>query len=136
MSPYIKITGRTFTMWLLASGINALLCGIGLSLIKPFYGEAAGDIILIFIVSLFFSAPGFFVFWIVLLFKIATHTTERALFRSALITAFILACATAYFGARIFSGEFYNHASIPATCVIISSLSSILLHFKHFKKIK
>ena len=86
MSPYLKLTGRTFTIWILASLINGLLCGIFITLSSVMYFELIGNVLLVSICSLFFSAPGFFVFWLVLLFKISTHTTERALFRSALIT--------------------------------------------------
>ncbi|HEY5408676.1 MAG TPA: hypothetical protein VIJ92_16390 [Ginsengibacter sp.] len=136
MSPYLKLTGRTFTIWLLASLINALLCGIFITLSNGMYFEFIGNILLVFICSLFFSAPGFFVFWVVLLFKISTYTTERALFRSALITGFILASITGLFGSKFFSSKFDNDSIIVAACVILSAMSSIMLHFKHFKKIK
>lgn len=136
MSPYIKITGRTFTIWLLASLINGLLCGITLSVVHNIYSEITADIIGIAFISLFFSAPGFLVFWFVLLIRILTDTKERALFRSALVTGFILASVTAFFCSKMFSSEFSNHFYIPAACIILSAISSIMLHFKHFKKIK
>jgi hypothetical protein len=136
MSSYIKITGRTFTIWVLASLINGLLCAISLSIIYNIYSELAGEIIGIAFISLFFSAPGFFIFWLILLFKISTYTTDRALFRSALTTGYILASVTAFFGSKMFSYEFDNHSLIPAACIILSAMSSIMLHFKHFKKIK
>jgi hypothetical protein len=136
MNSYIKITGRTFTIWLMASLINGLICSISLSIFNNIYSEIVAEIIIIAFVSLFFSAPGFFIFWLILLFKISTYTTERALFRSALITGFILASVTAFFGSKMVSSEFDNHSSIPATCIILSAMSSIMLHFKHFKKIK
>ena len=96
MNSYIKITCRTFTIWVLASLINGLLCAISLSIIYNIYSELAAEIIGIALISLFFSAPGFFIFWLILVFKISTYTTERALFRSALITGFILASVTAF----------------------------------------
>lgn len=136
MNSYIKITGRTFTIWVLASFINGLLCGISLLVINLNYTEIIGDTMFIFFISLFFSSPGFFVFWIILLFKISTYTTGRSLFRSALITGFILASVTAYFGSKMFSSEFDNYSSIPAACIILSAMSSIMFHFTHFKKIK
>ena len=136
MSSYLKITGRAFTIWLKASLINGLLCGICFTIINLNYAEIISYIIMIFFLSLFFSVPGFFVFWIILLFKFSTSTTERALFRSALITGFILASVTAYLGSKMFSSEFDNHSFIPAACIILSAMSSTMLHFKHFKKIK
>lgn len=136
MSPYLKLTGRTSTIWILASLINSLLLGSALSLGNNIYFEFAENVLPIFAFSLFFSAPEFFIFWIVLLTKISTCTNGRALFRSALITGFILASATAFFGSKMFSSQFGNHFYMPAACIILSVMSSIMLHFKHFKKIK
>jgi hypothetical protein len=136
MSSYLKIIGRTFTIWLMASLINGLLCGICFTIINLNYAEIISYIIMIFFLSLFFSAPVFFVFWIILLFKISTYTTERALFRSALITGFILASVTAYLGSKMFSSEFGHYSFVPAACIILSAMSRIMLHFKPFKKIK
>src|SRR5664279_5519357 len=112
MSPYLKLTGRTFTIWILTSLINGLLCGIFITLSSVMYFELIGNVLLVSICSLFFSAPGFFVFWLVLLFKISTHTTERALFRSALITGFILASISGLFGSNIYSSVFDYHSIV------------------------
>ena len=136
MNPYVKITGRTFTMWLLASSINGVLCGISLSIIHQTFLEIAWEIFGIFFISLFFAAPGFFAFWLVLILKFAGYTSERALFRSALIAGFIIASITALFGSKMVSSEFSGHSSIPAACIILSGMSSIMLHFRHFKKLK
>ena len=136
MKPYLKITERTITIWFLTSVINGLLCGIILAVIKQNFAEIALDIILIFFLSLFFSMPGFFIFWLVLLNRIFFNTTGRALFRDALVAGFILAAATAFIGSGLFESEFSNHTSIPATCIIVSAITSIMLHFKHFKNIK
>lgn len=136
MSPYLKITGRTFTMWLLACLINGLLCGITLSIINNSYTEIVTGIIGIAFISLFFSAPGFLIFWFILLLKIALNPKGAALFRSALIAGFILASVTAFLGAKMSLSEFFNYSSIPAVSILISAISSIMLHFKQFKKIK
>lgn len=136
MNPYLKITGRTFTIWIMASLINGLLCGISLSVINLNYTEIIPDSIVIFFISLFFSAPGVFIFWIVLLIKIAGYITERALFRTALGTGFVLASATAAFCSKMFSDEFSNHSFVIAACIILSAMSSIMLHFNQIKKIK
>lgn len=136
MSPYIKITGRTFTMWLLASLINGLLCAIYLSMINHTYLQVASDIIFIFFVSLFFSVPGFFTLWIILLILISKYIVERALFRAALRAGMILSAATALCAFKMLSSEFYYYPVVPALCINMSAITSILLHFKHFKKIK
>lgn len=136
MSPYLKITGRTFTIWLLACFINGLLCGIALSIVNNSYTEMMAAIIGIAFISLFFAAPGFLIFWIILLLKILLGTKEAALFRSALIAGFIIASVTALLFPKMFSFEFDNYSSIPAASIILSAISSIMLHFKQFKKIK
>jgi hypothetical protein len=136
MNPYLIITARTITIWLCACLINAMLCGIALVFLNDMYLEVIGDIFLIFMLSLFFSAPGFFIFWVILLIKFCFYITGRTLFRSALITGFVLSSVTAYFGSKIFASEFMGYALIPASCIIFSAISSIMLHFKYFKKIK
>jgi hypothetical protein len=136
MSPYLKITGRTFTIWLQASLINGLLFGIFFSVLHNNYSEIINIIIAIAFLSLFFSAPGFFLFWLFLLLKISAYTRGTALFRSALIAGFVLASVMAVFGGGLVSSEFNNNALIPAVCIILSAVSSIILHFKYLKKIE
>lgn len=136
MNPYLKITGRTATIWLLASFINAILCGAALFFVSNTYDQLPGYVFLIVILSLFFSAPGFFIFWIVLLIKFSFHTTERVLFRSALTTGLVLSIVTAYPGSKMVASEFMGYALIPASCIVLSAMISIMLHFKYFKKIK
>ena len=136
MSPYLKITGRTATIWLLTSFINGLLCGPVLFFVNNTNDQLPGDVFLVFALSLIFSVPGFFIFWMILLIKFFFHTTERSLFRSALITGLILSSITAYPGSRMVASEFMGYAIIPASCIILSAITSIMLHFKYFKKIK
>lgn len=135
MSSYLKITGRTITIWFLTSVINGLLCGISLSVIKQDYTDLFLGVILIFFISLFFSMPGFFIFWLVLLNRVFFNITGRALFRAALVTGFTLSAVTAFISSGLFASEFSNHASIPITCIIVSEITSVMLHFKRFKKI-
>jgi hypothetical protein len=133
---YLKLTGRTFTIWLLTAFINGLLAGITISIIGREYDQVAGNCILAGILSLVFSAPGFFIFWLVLLFRAARHDRERELFRAALTAGFILSAATATCAYGLLFSEVKNYAFVLILVIILSSLISIIMHFKHFKNLK
>jgi hypothetical protein len=47
-----------------------------------------------------------------------------------------LSPVTAYIGSKIIAFEFKGYAILPAACIVLSALISIMLHFKYFKKIK
>ncbi len=136
MSPYIKITITTFTTWMLCAMINGLLSGTYMFFANHYFGEWPADILIIFFLSLFFSAPGFFIFWIVLLISFARWNEERALFRIALSAGFALALITGIAGSVIFKNEFPNGEYLVILFVILSAMTSIIMHFNHFKKIK
>ena len=135
MNGYIKITGRTFTMWLLACVINGLLCGAFVSIIDGDYSNVFERIIGYAFISLFFAIPGFIILWLVLLFRLSTTKKDRSVFRTALVAGFILACITALFVSNIFSSEFSDYHQVPSACIILSALSSVMLHFKYLKNI-
>ena len=136
MSIYLKLTGRTFTIWLLTAFLNGLLAGIAISIIGQEYDQVAGNCILAAILSLVFSIPGFFIFWIVLLFRAARHDRERELFRAALSAGFILSAATAACAYGLLSSVIKNDAYVLILTIILSSLISIMIHFKTFKNLK
>ncbi|MEO6637788.1 MAG: hypothetical protein ABIN25_05905 [Ginsengibacter sp.] len=134
MKPYIRITFITFTIWLLAALVNGLLCGIFLAITRHDLGAWAGYLSGIFFISLIFSIPGFFVFWITMMVVFAKWIRERALFRAALSTGFILAVITGIAGSAAFSYEFPQR-NLLICFIALSAITSIMLHFKYFKKI-
>lgn len=134
MRPYIRITFITFTVWLLAAFVNGLVCGIFLAITKHEPAEWAGYLVAIFFFSLFFSAPGFFIFWISMMVTFAKWIRERALFRTALSAGFILAFITGIFCSEMFRYEFHEKY-VLIFFIILSAITSIMLHFNHFKKI-
>ncbi|MEO8111059.1 MAG: hypothetical protein ABI594_13535 [Ginsengibacter sp.] len=134
MRPYIRIAFITFTVWLLAAFVNGLLCGIFLAITEHHPSAWAGYLIGIFFISLFFSAPGFFIFWIIMMVTFAKWTRERALFRTALSTGFILSATTGICCSEIFSYEFHEKY-VLVLLIILSAITSVMLHFKHFIKI-
>lgn len=135
MNLYLKLTLRTFTIWILASFINGLLCGIYKASMNHISNGFPVGILVVFFISLFFSAPGFFVFWIILLGKLGKGIYERALFRAALSTGFLLAAATAIVCTELLKSEFSTNKYVLILFAILSSMTSIMIHFNHFKKI-
>ncbi len=135
MKQYIRLSFITFTIWLLSAFVNGLSCGIFLAVTRHEPAEWPGNLIVIFLISLFFSAPGFFIFWITMLVSFAKWVRERALFRTALSTGFILALITAISSSGIFTDEFPNKYAF-ILLITLSAITSIMLHFNHFKKIK
>ena len=136
MSIYLKLTGRTFTIWLLTVFLNGLLAGIAISMIGREFDQVAGYCILAGVLSLVFSVPGFFIFWIVLLFRAARHDRERELFRAALSAGFILSAATAACAYGLLFSLVKNDAYVLMVTIILSTLISIMIHFKIFKNLK
>lgn len=136
MNSYLKITGRTFTIWILTSLINAAICGIFLSAVNFNYDTITDNIITIYLISLFFSIPGFFLFWMVLLINLLRYKKGRTLFRAALLAGLILSSATAFLGRSLYVFEFSTYSLIPAISIVLSTMISIMLHFKYFKNIK
>ncbi len=136
MNPYIKITITTFTIWMLCALINSLACGTYIVFTSYHFNEWLGNIIFIFFLSLFFSAPGFFIFWCVLIISFAKWIEQRALFRVALSTGFILALITGIISSSLFKHEFPAGEYMIVLFVMLSAMISIIKHFNHFKKIK
>ena len=136
MSIYLKLTGHTFTIWLLTAFLNGLLTGFAISIISQEYNQLAENCILVGILSLVLSLPGFFIFWVVLLFRAARHNRERDLFRAALSAGFILSAATAACTYDLLFGVVKNDAYVLMLTVVLSSLTSIMIHFKIFKNLK
>ncbi len=132
MNPYVSITCRTITIWIMAAVINGLLCGIYIGV----SGHENDPIpLLIFfagLCSLFFGAPGFFVFWITMLVMISRKLSGRSLFRAALSTGIILASGTAFFSIEMFS---HSERLAISLFIILSAITSIMMHFNLFKKI-
>jgi len=132
MNPYVSITFRTITIWIMAALVNGILCGIYLGIIEYENGPFGLWIFLVFLCSLFFAAPGFFIFWVVMLRMITRKKFGRSLFRSALSSGIITACATAFLSKEVFkqAGEL-----TISLFILLSTITSIMMHFKQLKKI-
>ena len=131
MNQYVRISLSTFTIWIMASLINGLLCGIYLSLSGNESDSVFAMVFISIICSLFFSAPGFFVFWIIMLMSINKKLYGRSLFRAALSAAIILSGCTAFFTFNLLG--FLKGPAI-SLFIILSAITSIMMHFNGFKK--
>ena len=136
MKPYIKITVITFTTWLVFAMVNGFLTGIFITITRHNPYDCALFIVIGFFISLLFSTPGFFIFWIILLISFANHNQQRALFRHALSAGFVLSSTAAIACSHIFLQHFSSYKYILILLVIVSCITSIMIHFNYFKKIK
>jgi hypothetical protein len=136
MKPYIKITVITFTTWLVFAIINGFLTGIFITITRHLPYDWALFIVIAFFISLLFSSPGFFIFWIILLISFANHIQQRTLFRHALSAGFVLSSIEAIACSNIFLEHFSSNKYILILLVIVSCITSIMMHFNYFKKIK
>ncbi len=136
MSNCLKITWRTFTMWLVAALANGFMSGIALTMVHKDYYDIIPNIVQVCFITLIFSIPSLFLFWISLLVFIANALRQRDLFRAALVSALLISLATAYIGRGIYSDEYKNYSSVPFLAIVLSAFISVILHFKYFKKIK
>ena len=135
MNIYLKLTGRTFTIWLLTAFINGLLSGIAVAILNNEHSSMAEFCLVIGLLSGIFSVPGFLIFWLVLLIKAARKVTERALFRSALSAGFMLSAATATCGYELLFNVLKNYAWVLVLIIILATVISIMIHFKNFKNL-
>lgn len=137
MNPYLSITYRTFTIWIMASVINGMLSGSLLTIAGNGSDRLIPMTFLAGLCSLLFSIPGFFVFWMVMLEMLRRNIMGRSLFRAALSTAIILAIATGIISSGLFrsvSGDKLSYL-FPVS-IVISAIASIMMHFRMFKKIQ
>src|SRR4028118_82288 len=128
MNIYVSVTLRTFTIWIMASVINGLLCGTYIFILR----QDEQFIPLIFfsgIASLFFAIPGFFIFWIIMLSAVAKTIYGRALFRAALLTGLILSIITGIISSRLFVDISPAARLVFPFFIIVSGITGIMMHF-------
>lgn len=136
MNPYLSITFRTFTIWVMAAVLNGSLSGIYLAIIEEQPDQVIAIGFICGLCSLFFSIPGFFVFWIVMLIAINAYKYQRALFRMALSAGMIIALLTGTVSIHFFKAFYSGEWFLFPLFILLSAISSIMMHFNLFKKSK
>lgn len=126
MIQFIKISICTFTIWVLAALINAILSASCL-LFKPGeFDNWADNFGLSFVVTLVFSVPSIFIIW--LLFLMNNTKDIQTLFQLLYRTAFILAVFSAALFAVSFYAMFQNYVFLLGLCILVAAVTAIMCH--------
>ena len=129
MNYYLKSTLHSFTIWVLAAFINAILSACCLSVAPKEFDNFMEAFTLAFFFTLIFSIPAVFIFWVTFI----TNTAEdgNTLFRMLLRTGFITAFISGLLFFIGFTSMFKGHTFFLALSVIVAGVTSIMLHH-HF----
>lgn len=128
MNYYLKLSIHSFTIWVLAALINAILSTCCLSVAPNNFGNWIENFTLIFFLTLVFSIPAIFIFWIIYM---TTPMDGNALFPQLLRTGFIMAFISAVLFFIFFNSMFKSGAFFLALSIIVAAVTSIMLHH-HF----
>ena len=128
---YISATVYSFTIWVVASIISGLMCGIYLIIIEHEMSRES-----VIMISIFFSfavaLPGIALFWICFMICIANKNTGRKLFAQLLNAAFISGLLSALIFYLLFRNEFKSHAYLMAAFGIASAIAAVFVHRSTF----
>jgi len=128
---FFKSIFSAFTIWVWAALLNALLSAtwLGLFSTECSYWPAGFGLTLVF--TLIFSIPGMFIFWLVLLI----NWEKAMLFQSLLKAGFILSSLSSLILFLFDDTELERQQLFLSLSIVISSLTSIMVHFTIFKNI-
>ena len=128
---FFKSIFSTFTIWVLASLLNALLGATWLRLFLTEYNHWPVRFALTLLFTIFFSTPGMFVFWLMLLI----NWENTRLFRSLLKAVFIISILSALFLFLLNDHELERQQLFLSLFNVISPKASIMMHVPIFKTI-
>ncbi len=126
MNYYLKSTIHSFTIWVLAALINAILSAWCLSVAPNAFDNWGEAFMLAFFVTLIFSIPGVFIFWIT--YMTNRMTDSSSLFRVLLRTGFIIAVVSGLLFFISFNGMLKGFTFFLMLSIIVAAISSIMLH--------
>jgi hypothetical protein len=129
MINFLKISFFTFTIWILAAFINAVLFTLVFNISGLVINNVNETIILSFLFSLLFSVPAIFFLWIVFL----ASSGHRNLSSILLKTAFVLALLSCIFIPLVPGDVYEGHWFLLSFIIVTSSVSSVLLHHSFLK---
>lgn len=128
---FIKLTIACFTIWVSTALLNALMGGTWLAVYSNEYNPWIQAFAIVFGCTLIFSVPAMFIFWIVLLS--ARH--NLLLFRLLLKTGFIVSSLSSLLLFKLHVNEIEGQQFFLTLFIVISSISSIMLHHQIIKSI-
>lgn len=133
MAKYFKTTLIFAGVWFIAALINGLSSGISIILLDAALFANPGTLALSVIFSFVFSAPVAGFVWFVTLMAQIANKNGHDLFRFALGTTFICACAAALIFINTIGKEFINARYVVALCIVISAVAAVLMFRKQIK---
>ncbi len=128
---FFKSIFSTFTIWVLAAILNALLSATWLWLFSTEYSYWPSGFGLTLLFTLIFSTPGIFVFWLVLL----VNWQKPLLFQTLLKAGLIISLLSSLFLFVLNDNEIGGQQFPLSLSIIISAIASIMMHFAIFKNI-
>jgi hypothetical protein len=120
----IRITIFSFSNWLVAALVNSVLYAFVFCMIVPDVEWGAEAFMLAFAFSLIFSAPAAFIYWIVFIASSSSQRLPAVMLRTSLV----LSAVSCLFIAMLPNEVYKGHWFLLSLIVIISALSSVLLH--------
>ncbi len=118
----IQIVFVNFTLWMLTALVNGLLGGTWCYVFVANWKSWWEHCLLIFLATLVFSVPGFFIIWIVLLGNYASPGLFRSLLKAGLVvsalSSMLLLC---------FDDFIVGQQLMLAVLTVLSTLVSIML---------
>ena len=121
----------SFTVWVMAALFNACLGGTWLSFFSNEFSTWQVIVLQVFVCTLFFSLPGMFIFWIVLL----VNWEQERLFRVLLKTAFVVSILSSVILYFLPVDVVDDQQFFLSLCVVIASIASIMIHHSTIKTI-
>ncbi len=128
---FFKSIFSTFTIWVLAALLNALISATWMSLFATEFNRWPVWFFLSVVFTLFFSLPGVFIFWLVLL----ANWQKPLLFQTLLKVGFIISSLSSLFLFVLNDHEIEGQQFPLSLSIIISSIASIMIHFTILKNI-
>jgi hypothetical protein len=128
---FFKSILSTFTIWVLAALLNASLSATWLWLFSNEYNHWPVVFALTLVFTLFFSIPGMFVFWLILLI----NWDKVMLFQTLLKAGAIISLLSSLFLFVLNDQELERHQFFLSLSIVISSIASIMMHFSIFNNL-
>ena len=121
----------SFTIWIMAALFNA----IGVEMLLFVMGKVNVDIIeslgIILLLSLLFSLPGIFLFWIIFISNYNSPRLYQKLLFSALLISSLNSAIVQYF----FSGSIQVTSWLIVSVTVVATFFSLAMHHRSISKI-
>lgn len=128
---FIKSIFFCFTIWVLTALLNALLSGTFLCVFSNAFRHWPETFFEVFICTLFFSVPGIFILWILLLANWHQQQLFGLLLKASLIISALSSLLLGVFPFSLIKGQ----QLFLSLCIVSASIASIMMHHSIIKSI-